>query len=117
MNLKKYDVVLLDLDPPKGHVQAGVRPAVIAQSNLFNRRASTVLIVPLTSNSNKLFPCEFWIEPSKKNGLGSPSRFLGSQLTALDKEFIIKKIGRLEAGYHHLVQEALGVALDWDDSF
>ena len=116
MIFRKYDVVLLDLDPPRGHVQAGVRPAIVLQSNNFNR-ASTTIVVPLTTTNKKAYPSQFWIEPSKLNGLSLNSCFLGTQITTIDLDFIIKKIGTLEEKYQSLAHEALIVALDWEDEF
>lgn len=114
---QKFDIVILDLNPPKGHAQAGVRPCVVVQSNLFNRFSSTIMVAPLTSNQKKIFPSEFWIQPSSKNGLENPSRFLGSQVMTLDKTYIVKKIGRLEEKYFSSIQGALAVSLDWDNQF
>ena len=116
MSFKKYDIVLLDLDPPKGHAQAGVRPAVILQSNNF-ARASTTIIVPLTTSNKKAYPSQFWIEPTKGNGLLLNSCFLGTQITTIDLEFIIKKIGYLEEKYYPQVKEALAISLDWENDF
>ncbi len=117
MKLNKYDVVLVDFNPKKGHSQSGVRPVVLIQSNLFNKKSSTLIFVPLTSVMKDIFPSEFLIEPSKCNGLKSNSRFLGSQLMTVDRNWAIERIGHLEKKYHALVNEALAISLDWDDDF
>jgi mRNA interferase MazF len=52
-NIKKFDIVLADLNPRKGHVQSGVRQAVVVQSNLFNRCSPHVIVVPLTTHQKK----------------------------------------------------------------
>jgi len=116
-DLKKFDVLLVNLDPGKGHVQAGLRPVILIQSNLFNRNSSTLIIVPLTSTEKTLFPSEFLIQPSETNGLMAASRFLGSQMMTVDRCWVLKKMGHLEEVYHPLVQEALSVALDWEGDF
>ncbi len=116
-NLKKYDVALVDFNPRKGHAQSGVRPAVLIQSNLFNKNSSTLIFVPLTSAKKELFPSEFWIQATKINGLKHSSRFLGSQLMTVDKSWVLKKMGYLEEGYHSLIQQALALSLDWEDDF
>ncbi len=115
--MKKYDIFLANLNPKKGHAQAGMRPCVIIQSNLFNSHSSTALIVPLTTTKKNIFPSEFYITPSKLNGLSQKSRFLGSQIMTLDKNYLEKKLGSLENKYHSQVKESLGVALDWEDDF
>jgi mRNA interferase MazF len=117
MIFEKFDIVLVNLDPRKGHAQAGIRPAVVVQSNLFNASSSTVILVPLTAQQKKIFPSEFLINPTQKNGLVGISRFLGSQLMTVDKDFIVKRMGRLEEEYFHQVQEALRISLDWENDF
>jgi len=116
-DFQKFDVFFIDLNPKKGHAQAGIRPCVLIQSNLFNQYGSTLVVVPVTTNQKKIFPSEFLIEPSESNGLKQVSRFLGSQIMTIDKEFVRKKIGSLEECYHEEVQKALSVALDWENDF
>lgn len=117
MILKKYDIVLLDLDPPKGHVQAGIRPAVLVQSNLLNNKLPTFIFVPITSVEKDVFPTEFLIHPSKENGLTKLSRFLGSQPIKIDREKVLKRLGHLEKKYYPLVKQALAISLDWENEF
>lgn len=117
MRVRKYDVVVVDLNPRKRHVQLGVRPCVVVQSNLLNAGSSTLMVVPLTTVDKKVFPSEFWITPSEVNGLKKASRFLGSQLTAVDRGCVGKILGRLEFHYREDVRMAIDVALDWEDSF
>jgi len=114
---KKYDIVLWDLDPKKGHTQSWTRPCVIVQSNSLNKYAPTFILVPLTSTIKKPFPSEFVIKPSSFNGLSHESRFLGSQIITLDKEFIAKKIWSLEEDYHEQVEQALDIVFDREKLF
>ncbi|MFZ5342011.1 MAG: type II toxin-antitoxin system PemK/MazF family toxin [Patescibacteria group bacterium] len=44
-----------------------MRPCVVIQSNIFNKYSPTIIVVPLTSNSAKIFPSEFLIKASKTN--------------------------------------------------
>ncbi|MDD5197490.1 MAG: type II toxin-antitoxin system PemK/MazF family toxin [Candidatus Gracilibacteria bacterium] len=114
---KKYDIIFVDLNPRKGHTQAGVRPCVIVQNNLFNTAAPTVIVIPLTTVLKNPFPSEFIIKKSNKNGLSEDSRFLGSQIITIDKEYITKKIGVLESDYHGELKNALSITLDFEDNF
>ncbi|MDD3303220.1 MAG: type II toxin-antitoxin system PemK/MazF family toxin [Candidatus Gracilibacteria bacterium] len=114
---KKYDIVFANLNPKKGHTQSGLRPCVIVQNNIFNAKAPTLIVVPITSNTKTPFPSEFIIKSSKENGLKDDSRFLGSQIITIDKEFIVKKIGSLEKSYYIEIRKALEIALDLNDDF
>lgn len=114
---KKYDIVFANLNPKKWHTQAGMRPCLIIQNNIFNAKAPTLIVVPLTSNIKPPFPSEFIIKSSWENGLKEDSRFLWSQIITLDKEYIIESIWTLEQKYYEEVKNALKIALDFDDDF
>ncbi len=62
---RKGDVVFLDLNPTKGHEQAGKRPAVVISTNVFNQNTKLVIVCPITSN-NKDFPTHYKLEDTKK---------------------------------------------------
>ncbi len=117
MIYKKYDVVLADLNPKKGSTQAWVRPCVIIQNNIFCAYSNTTILVPLTSNTKKIYPSEFLIHPSDVNGLSEISRFKGNNIITLDTLYIQKKLWRLEEEYYKEVLWAISISLDLDDAF
>lgn len=110
--IKKYDIVKVDLNPKKWHTQSGVRPAIVVQSDLFNKYAPTVLIVPLTSNLKEPFPSEFIIEKTSINWLEVDSRVLGSQIITIDKKYIIWKYWVLDEKYRSILDDSLRLVLD-----
>lgn len=114
---KKYDIVFANLNPKKWHTQAGLRPCIIIQNNIFNSKAPTVIVIPLTSNLKAPFPSEFIIVSSSINGLKENSRFLWSQIITLDKDFIMEKIWVLEEKYYQEVKTALKITLDFENDF
>ncbi len=117
MKMNKYDIYVGNLNPPKGRAQAGFRPCVILQSNAISCHTTTMIVVPLTSNLRPRCPSEFVVQPSSCNGLSQPSRFLGWQITTVDRKFLGKKIGSLEPVYYPLVQEAIDIAMDAEGLF
>lgn len=117
MIITKYDIFLANFSSQKGSVQSSTRPCVILQSNVFNNHSSTVLVAPLTTSIIKIFPSEFFISPSSENGLEKVSRFLGSQIVTIDKQFLLQSLGKLEMSYHSEVQKALSFAFDLPDDF
>ncbi|MCA9378151.1 type II toxin-antitoxin system PemK/MazF family toxin [Candidatus Peregrinibacteria bacterium] len=68
-------------------MQSGNRPCLIVSSDIFNKYAPTLVVIPFTSTIRKVFPSECIIEPSHTNGLTQQSRLLGSQIITLDKNF------------------------------
>lgn len=97
------DIYAVEIPPSNGHEQAGIRPAIIAQSPQFEMRLPTVLIVPLTSQLKALsFPGTFAIDPDAKNNLTMASVALVFQLRAIDRRRLKNPIGKLSQ--HHLEQ-------------
>jgi mRNA interferase MazF len=46
-----------DLDPTRGHEQAGTRPVLVLSDNVFNMRSGTVIAVAITSQEPRVgFP-------------------------------------------------------------
>ena len=88
------EVRRVELPPRGGHAQAGRRPAIVVQTPVTSIRLSTVLIVPLTSQTDALrFPGTVLVEADKGNGLHTTSVALVFQLTAADKRFVKDRLG------------------------
>jgi len=51
--VKQGDIIKLDLDPTKGHEQAGHRPALVVSPALFTRATNLTLICPITNTDRK----------------------------------------------------------------
>jgi mRNA interferase MazF len=81
-----------------GHTQAGERPAIIMQEASFNQKLPTVLIIPFTSTQKTTrFPATLLIQPDKQNGLTVPSVALVFQLSALDRQNCLARLGELDS--------------------
>ena len=104
------DVWWADLPDPVGAGPGFRRPVVVVQGEMFNRsRLQTAVCVPLTSNLA-------WAEapgnvelPARATGLPRDSVANVSQITALDRDQLTERVGRL--GKRHLDLVLLGVGL------
>ena len=95
INIKQGDIIWASLDPIKGHEQAGLRPVLILQNDLFNEHLGTVLVVPLTTNlHSKNFVSTYFLEKGKAN-LKKDSVLLLHQLRCIDKSRLQKKAGEV----------------------
>ena len=47
------DIRWADLNPTRGHEQAGLRPVVILSHDIFNERSGTVIAMAITSQSQR----------------------------------------------------------------
>jgi mRNA interferase MazF len=85
------DIVWADLDPTRGHEQAGLRPVLVISQDVFNQRSRTVIALALTSQEPTAgFPLT--LELSSKS-LPKRSWVKISQIRTLSVERLGKKIG------------------------
>ncbi len=88
------DIRWADLDPVRGHEQAGLRPVLILSHDIFNERSGTVIAMALTSQSQSAgFPLTLELRTDK---LPKRSWVKISQIRTLSVERIGKKIGVAE---------------------
>jgi mRNA interferase MazF len=80
-----------DLNPARGKEQAGLRPVVILSRDVFNERSGTVIVLAVTSQSQRAgFPLTLELDP---NDLPKRSWVKISQIRTLSIERVGKKIG------------------------
>ena len=81
-----------DLNPVRGHEQAGQRPVLVLSHDVFNERSGTVIAVALTSQEPRAgFPLTL---ESKAAGLTKPSWVKISQIRTLSVERLGQRIAR-----------------------
>jgi mRNA interferase MazF len=94
-----------DLNPVRGHEQAGLRPVLILSHDIFNERSGTVIAVAITSQPQKAgFPLTLEL---KSPNLSKKSWLKISQIRTLSVERIGKVIG--EASLEELNQAIEGL--------
>ena len=88
------DVYWADLNPVRGHEQAGLRPVVIISKDIFNERSGTVIAMAITSQPQRAgFPLTLELTDSN---LPKQSWVKISQIRTISTERLGKKIDRLE---------------------
>ena len=81
-----------DLNPVRGHEQAGLRPVLILSHDIFNERSATVIAMAITSQPQKAgFPLTIEL---KSPNLPKKSWLKISQIRTLSVERIGKVIGK-----------------------
>jgi len=114
MEIKKYDIFLVDLNPTKGSEQKGIRPCLVIQNNGANNFSRTTVICPISSTL-KRYPHHLIIKPSTENGLKNESRVDFLQVRTIDKARIINKIGKLDQGYKNEFKYRMEISFDFED--
>ena len=100
------EVFWADLNPTKGHEQAGRRPVVVLSHDIFNERSGTVIIMAITSQPQAAgfpltleledpnLPKKSWVKISQVRTL-SVER-LGERITQLAPEILETLVQGLE---------------------
>ena len=82
-----------DLNPARGHEQAGLRPVLILSHDIFNERSGTVIAMAITSQSQRAgFPLTLEL---KTGNLPKQSWVKISQIHTLSVERIGKVMGKI----------------------
>lgn len=89
MELKQYQIVLINLDPTIGSEMKKTRPCVIISPNEMNKFLKTIVIAPMTSNL-KAYPTR--IQITYNNIQGS---IVLDQIRTVDRVRIVKVLDAL----------------------
>jgi mRNA interferase MazF len=87
MELKQYEVVLVNLDPTQGSEMKKTRPCVVISPNEMNRYLRTIIIAPLTTQSRD-YPTRVEMLVQGKNAW-----MVLDQIRTIDRNRVIKKLG------------------------
>jgi mRNA interferase MazF len=94
-----------DLNPGRGHEQAGLRPVLIMSHDVFNERSGTVIAVAITSQPQQAgFPLTLEL---RTGNLPKRSWVKISQIRTLSTERIGKLLGRVSDEEMNQVIEGL----------
>ena len=91
MEIKQYEIILVNLDPSIGSEIKKTRPCVVISPNEMNKYLRTVVIAPMTSQSKK-YPTRVEVLHNKKTGW-----VVIDQIRTIDKMRIVKVLDKLSA--------------------
>ena len=113
MQMKRGDIYFANLDPTIGSEIKKKRPVVIVSNNANNNAASTITIVPLTSNTKKVYPFEVLLE-IKDTHLAKRSKAQCHQVRTISKIRIKKQsvVGVVSNKRMMQINAALKIHLD-----
>jgi len=89
MDLRQYQIVLVNLDPTIGSEIKKTRPCVIVSPNEMNKHLRTIIIAPMTSQS-KPYPTRIKVKHNQKIGW-----VVIDQIRTIDKLRVIKIMDNL----------------------
>jgi len=89
MEVNRFDVFLISLDPTSGREIKKTRPCVVISPNEMNRYVSTIIVAPMTSKGRP-YPTRVRCMFQRVQG-----QVVLDQIRTIDKTRLIKKLGVL----------------------
>lgn len=91
MEVRRGDVVIVELSPTEGSEQQGTRPCLVVQNDVGNRNSPTTIVVPFTTSfGDELYPFEVLVE-ADEGPLKEDSVALCSQIRTVSVEHRIRE--------------------------
>lgn len=99
--MRRGEIWLVDLEPIRDSEADKTRPVVIVSNNGRNRASEksgrgVLTVVPLTSNTSRVFPFQVLVEAGQESGLAVRSKAQAEQVRAVDVQRFVTRRGRLD---------------------
>ena len=104
--MKRGDIWWVNFDPSVGGEIRKTRPAVIISNNSSNKHLNRIQVIPLTSNTKKLYPCECYIRVD-----GKLSKAMADQVMTVSKTRLTTKIAAAQPDEIQDIERILALQL------
>jgi len=84
MEIKQYQIVLVNLDPTIGGEMKKTRPCVVISPDEMNKYLQTIVVAPMTSSS-KSYPTRVEVKHNKKKGW-----VVVDQIRTIDRKRVVR---------------------------
>lgn len=108
--MKRGDIWWVCFDPSVGTEIQKTRPAVIVSNDYANAALDRLVVVPLTSNTSRVYPGECIVNTGLK-----PGKVMSDQICAVDKSRVKGYMGSLSPEDMQKVNDALRLHLNLAD--
>ena len=104
--MRRGEVWWVEFDPSVGTEIRKTRPAVIVSNDAANINLARVVVVPMTSNTGRLYPGEAVVSVD-----GQSSKAMADQIMAADKARLKSQLGTVSKADMQSVEDAIRVHL------
>lgn len=110
-NPRRGEVWLVSFDPTIGSEIRKTRPAVVLQNDIGNRWSPITIVAAVSSQFEEpVRPVEVMIR-APEGGLSADSVALLNQIRSVDKQRLVRRLGKLREDTMQRIERALGVSL------
>jgi|SRR5688572_23640134 mRNA interferase MazF len=108
---RRSEIYLTALDPALGHEIKKTRPALVLQNDITNQYGMTTIVAAITSKfSSPPYPNEVVIQASG-SGLEVVSTVRLDQIRTVDRQRLLKRLGKVDERTMRKVDEAIKISL------
>ena len=104
--MKRGEVWWVDFEPATGSEVRKTRPAVVVSNDAANGAMHRVQVVPVTSNTDRLYVFESLIDIK-----GARGKVMADQIMTADKQRLKKRIGRVTPAEMLGIERAIRIQL------
>ena len=108
---QRGDIYLVSFDPTVGAEIQKTRPALVIQNDIGNQYSPITIVAAITSKFDlPPYPTEVIMEP-KDSGLSQLSAVVLNQIRSVDRQRLIKRIGKASPEVMGRVDRAIAISL------
>ena len=111
--MRRGEIYLIDFEPSVGAEIRKKRPALIISCDEANKHLKTIMVIPFSSKTERVYPFEVLVE-KEDSGLEANSKLKIPQMRAVDKARLKKYIGTISNDILARVEKAIKLHLAID---
>ncbi|MFA7238818.1 MAG: type II toxin-antitoxin system PemK/MazF family toxin [Sulfuricellaceae bacterium] len=104
--MQRGEIWWVDFEPALGGEITKTRPALIVSNDIANSNLNRVQVIPLTSNTGRLYPSEALVSVA-----GKSSKAMADQITTAAKERLKSKLGSISHSEMQEVEKVIRIQL------